>query len=71
MKMRDDIYLPQTNIKYKIVKLVLLWSFYRKNYFRKIFIKLKSHKDFGHKKYRKQHTDSVHGDLCRKHFEDP
>ena len=38
MKMRDDIYLPQTNIKYKIVKLVLLWSFYRKNYFRKNFI---------------------------------
>ena len=27
-----------TNIKYKIVKLVLLWSFYRKNYFRKNFI---------------------------------
>ena len=30
MKMRDGIYLPQTNIKYKIVKLVLLWSFYSK-----------------------------------------
>ena len=31
------MYIPR-NIKYKIVKLVLLWSFYRKNYFRKNFI---------------------------------
>ncbi len=44
MKMRDDIYLPQTHIKYKIVKLVLLWSFYRKYYFRKNFLSVTSHK---------------------------